>query len=162
NPAGPAKAAPPVVGAKAAPGVPPVPVKPEPAAAAPPKAAPPAKEDVTQPIKPADIGDVTLPMGAKAPKLRGITLAGPGAPIALGIGTFVVGRAAGCDVQLDDRQVSRQHARITVEEGAATIEDLQTVNGTLVNGKEVKTRQPLKAGDTVQFGASAFTVQLTT
>ena len=64
-------------------------------------------------------------------------------------------------MRLDDRQASRSHARITIDEKEASVEDLQTVNGTLVNGKEVKTRQQLHHGDTVQFGASEFKVELT-
>jgi len=99
---------------------------------------------------------------AKAPRVRGLKLVGAGAPIAIGVGAFVVGRAIGSDVRLDDRQVSRSHARITVDEASASIEDLQTVNGTLLNGKEVKARQPLRHGDTVQFGASEFKVELIT
>jgi hypothetical protein len=176
TPAGPAQAAIQAAEVPIKPGSP-VPVKPDPASAARPHApAPPpvapkppdqarAAQDVrvTPPIAPADVGvgDVTVPM-ARAPRLRGLRLVGAGAPIALGLGTFVVGRAAGSDVRLDDRQVSRSHARITIDESSAFIEDMQTVNGTLVNGKEVKTRQPLHAGDTVQLGASAFTVELTT
>ena len=106
-------------------------------------------------------GDVTM-AASKAPRLRGIRLVGPGLPISLGLGTFIVGRAVGSDVRLDDRQASRSHARITIDEKEASVEDLQTVNGTLVNGKEVKARQQLQPGDTVQFGASEFKVELTT
>jgi len=105
--------------------------------------------------------DVTM-ASAKVPRVRGIRLLGPGIPISLGLGSFIVGRAVGSDVRLDDRQASRSHARITIDETGASVEDLQTVNGTLVNGKEVKARQQLQPGDTVQFGASEFKVELTT
>ncbi len=102
-----------------------------------------------------------MPVGAmKTPRIRGLRLVGAGIPISLGLGVFTVGRAVGSDVRLDDRQVSRSHARIMVDETSATLEDLQTVNGTLLNGKEVQARQPLHPGDTVQFGASAFKVEL--
>lgn len=129
---------------------------------------PPVSEEPapTMAIKPGDAApeaENTVPLGAmKAPRIRGIKLVGPGIPISLGLGSFVVGRAVGSDVQLDDRQVSRSHARITVDETSAMIEDLQTVNGTLLNGTEVKARQPLRPGDTVQFGASEFKVEVTT
>ena len=106
------------------------------------------------------VDEATEPRPSKASAPRGIRLVGPGGPIVLGAGSFVVGRAAGCDVRLDDRQVSRSHARITIDRASAVIEDLQTVNGTLVNGREVKTRHPLNAGDIVQFGASQFRVEL--
>lgn len=171
---------------KAAEVKPQAPVKPDPAsaaAAAPPPPAPkpqaaapsaPKPMAPAQPARPrepeppmaihpdADGGGATVTVGMRAPRIRGIRLVGPGIPISLGLGTFTVGRAIGSDVRLDDRQVSRSHARITVDETSAMLEDLQTVNGTLLNGKEVKARQALRPGDTVQFGASAFKVELTT
>src|SRR5262249_24053718 len=116
--------------------------------------------DATQAIMPADLfDDVTQPRPAKAAP-GGIRLIGPGGPIGAGPGSFVCGRAARADVRLDDRQISRSHARIKVDATSAFIEDLQTVNGTLVNGREVRARQRLKAGDTVQFGATEFRVEL--
>jgi pSer/pThr/pTyr-binding forkhead associated (FHA) protein len=173
KPAGPAQAAVQAAEAPLKAGSP-VPVKPDPASAASPHLAKPATPaeaaaravpgeagvDATQAIMPADLfDDVTQPRPAKA-AARGIRLIGPGGPITLGAGSFVVGRSAGSDVRLDDRQVSRSHARITIDAAAAFIEDLQTVNGTLVNGREVKARQRLSAGDIVQFGASQFRVEL--
>jgi len=138
----------------------PVPIAPEPAKTVDDEPAP------TMMVMPATeaarAGDATVPAAARAPRLRGIRLVGSGIPISLGLGTFIVGRAVGSDVRLDDRQVSRSHARITINEISASVEDLQTVNGTLVNGKEVKARQQLRPGDTVQFGASEFKVELTT
>jgi len=150
----------------------PAPKPAQPVAPKPPVAPPAAKAD-----KPADADGaptmMIMPPGAaqdseatmatsRAPRIRGLRLVGPGIPISLGIGAFIVGRAVGSDVRLDDRQVSRSHARITIDESGASVEDLQTVNGTLVNGKEVKARQQLQPGDTVQFGASEFKVELTT
>jgi pSer/pThr/pTyr-binding forkhead associated (FHA) protein len=160
KPAGPAQAA--VQQAAAVPIKPgtPVPITPEPAK---PKEEEPAPTMMVMPAaQAARDGDATMPGVARAPRLRGIRLIGPGIPITLGLGTFIVGRAVGSDVRLDDRQVSRSHARITIDETSASVEDLQTANGTLVNGKEVKARQPLRPGDTVQFGAAEFKVELTT
>ena len=97
-----------------------------------------------------------------APRVRGLRLVGEGPPIVLGLGAFVVGRAVGSDVRLDDRQVSRSHARLIVDEVSVSLEDLQTVNGTRVNENEVTSRQPLHHGDTVQFGGSEFTIELIT
>jgi len=141
-----AKAAPPAVAAKSAA---PPPVTPK----------PPVDVERTIAMVPDDDRTIVVP---KTPRLTGVRLVGAGPPISVGVGTFVVGRAVGADVRLDDRQVSRSHARLTVDETSASIEDLQTVNGTLVNGKEVKARQPLRHGDTVQFGASEFKVELIT
>jgi transcriptional regulator with PAS, ATPase and Fis domain len=49
-------------------------------------------------------------------------------------GTLVIGRSQGCDVFLDDQKVSRRHATIHVEPGAAYIEDLGSHNGTFMIG----------------------------
>jgi len=153
-PAGPAQAA--VQDAEAAvkPGAP-IPVKRE--SAGPTPAA--AGADRTMVKMPDDDRTIVVP---KTPRLIGVRLVSAGVPISVGVGTFVIGRAVGADVRLDDRQVSRSHARLVVDETSASIEDLQTVNGTLVNGKEVKARQPLRHGDTVQLGASEFKVELIT
>jgi len=102
-------------------------------------------------------------VSAKAAQgIRGLTLIGPGGPFALGLGTFSIGRAPGSNIRLDDQQASRAHARITITDASAIVEDLQTVNGTLVNGLEVKASHPLRHGDTVQFGSSLFKVELIT
>ena len=94
-------------------------------------------------------------------RIQGVRLIGPGGPIRLGLGTFKVGRAVDADVRLEDRQVSRTHALLIVEETSIAIEDLKTVNGTLLNGLEVKGREPLKAGDVVRFGESDYRIELT-
>lgn len=64
------------------------------------------------------------------------------------------------DIDLEDQEppdrvwCSRQHALITFEEGALTIEDLNSSNGTYVNRARVYPGQkrPLNVGDTVQIG----------
>lgn len=52
-------------------------------------------------------------------------------------GTFVVGRAPGCDVVLDDPDVSRRHVEISVSGYGLTVRDLGTANGTTVDGQQV-------------------------
>lgn len=64
---------------------------------------------------------------------------------------LVIGRVAGCDVVVDDHKASRRHARVIVENGVVEIEDLDSSNGTLLNGKPV-TRRVLRSGDEVQIG----------
>jgi FHA domain-containing protein len=100
------------------------------------------------------------PAGAR--RIQGIRLVGPGGPISLGLGTFKVGRAVDADVRVEDRQVSRAHASLVVDATSATIEDLQTVIGTLVNGREVKGREPITSGDTLRLGDLEFKVELIT
>jgi len=64
---------------------------------------------------------------------------------------IVIGRVPGCDCVIDDSKASRKHARIVVESGVVEIEDLESSNGTLLNGKPV-TRRLLRPGDEVQIG----------
>jgi signal transduction histidine kinase/ActR/RegA family two-component response regulator len=64
------------------------------------------------------------------------------------------GRGDRADVKIDDTLVSRAHARIFEHDnGAFVIEDLDSRNGTLVNGMAV-TRQVLTYGDRIQIGSS--------
>ena len=67
--------------------------------------------------------------------------------------TLSIGRDASNDLQLDDHKVSRSHAVITREKGLYKILDLQSHNGTLVNGIPVK-EHTLKHKDRIQIGDS--------
>jgi hypothetical protein len=66
---------------------------------------------------------------------------------------FVIGRATGSDLVLDDGKCSRKHARICIEGSVVEILDLDSSNGTLLNGKPVQ-RRVLRDGDKVQIGAT--------
>jgi len=63
-----------------------------------------------------------------------------------------IGREPGCNVCLNDVSVSRVHARITVQDDRATLEDLQSKNGTSVMGEMIQGPRELKDGDEVEFG----------
>ena len=47
--------------------------------------------------------------------------------------SVVVGRSYPSDAVVEDRSLSRQHARFSADEGGVTIEDLESTNGTWVN-----------------------------
>jgi len=64
---------------------------------------------------------------------------------------LVFGRTSGCDVVVDDTKASRRHARLVVESGVVEIEDLDSSNGTLLNGKPIQ-RRMLRDGDEVRIG----------
>jgi pSer/pThr/pTyr-binding forkhead associated (FHA) protein len=77
-------------------------------------------------------------------------------------GNLLIGRHPDCDIRLDDTTVSGRHAMITVRnspymEGLLDvfIEDLDSTNGTLVNGKKVR-RHMLKHGETAHIGGHEF------
>ncbi|MDP1545251.1 MAG: FHA domain-containing protein [Anaerolineales bacterium] len=61
--------------------------------------------------------------------------------------TLMIGRDPSCDVQVQDRQVSRFHARITPNAEGVTIEDLGSKNGTNHNGVELASPVMLQDGD---------------
>lgn len=60
---------------------------------------------------------------------------------------LMVGRDPACDITVQDRQVSRFHARITPTAEGVTIEDLGSKNGTNHNGAELNTPVMLQDGD---------------
>jgi chromosome segregation ATPase len=66
-----------------------------------------------------------------------------------------IGRAAGCELQIDSSSVSRHHALVMVGSREAIIEDLNSTNGVLLNGRKV-TRQVLSDGDAVTIGDIQF------
>jgi chromosome segregation ATPase len=66
-----------------------------------------------------------------------------------------IGRAAGCELQIEAGSVSRHHALILVGPREAIIEDLNSTNGVFVNGRKVS-RQPLGDGDAVTIGEIQF------
>jgi hypothetical protein len=66
-----------------------------------------------------------------------------------------IGRAAGCELQIEAGSVSRHHALILVGPREAIIEDLNSTNGIFVNGRKVS-RQPLSDGDAVTIGEIQF------
>ena len=98
----------------------------------------------------------------REPRVSGIRLVGSKGPISLGLGTFLIGRAATASVILEDLQASRSHASIVVAVTGVTVEDLKTVNGTWLNGLAVKTPVGVKNGDVVRFGGSDFTIEVLT
>lgn len=57
-------------------------------------------------------------------------------------GTLVIGRDAECDIVIPDRQVSRQHARITKSINGVILEDLGSKNGTFLNNQPLS--EPVK------------------
>lgn len=71
-------------------------------------------------------------------------------------GEATIGRGQGCEIHLADASVSRQHARVTVDDGRVTVEDLASTNGMTVNGERVA-RAVLADGDRIALGAATLT-----
>jgi pSer/pThr/pTyr-binding forkhead associated (FHA) protein len=66
-------------------------------------------------------------------------------------GTIVIGRSSNSDIQLDDLSVSNHHAKIITLFNATFIQDLDSTNGTFVNGKTIR-KHTLHSGDVVTIG----------
>ena len=66
-------------------------------------------------------------------------------------GEMLVGREDECDITLNSGHISRHHSKINVSPGGVYIEDLQSTNGTYVNGNKIKGRVRLNVGDEVAF-----------
>lgn len=71
-----------------------------------------------------------------------------------------IGRSVGCDIRLDDSEVSRRHVVIRFESDGFCAQDLQSANGTRVNGRFIET-SALKHGDAIRIGGSLLSFQLT-
>jgi DNA-binding winged helix-turn-helix (wHTH) protein len=70
-------------------------------------------------------------------------------------GENIVGRDPGSDVWIDEIGVSRRHARLQVEPGSFTVEDLGSKNGTWLNEAQATTPVRVHDGDRLQFGPVA-------
>jgi DNA-binding winged helix-turn-helix (wHTH) protein len=76
--------------------------------------------------------------------------------VVLAEGDHDIGRDPDAAVWLDSPQVSRRHARITVADDEATLQDLGSKNRTLVNDRRISEPTRLHDGDAVQIGSTVF------
>jgi len=81
----------------------------------------------------------------------------PGARLSLA-GTSTVGRDPGCDLVLVDPRVSRRHLEIVEERGDVRFRDLESSNGTKLNGS-ARASGRLGLGDTLAVGDSELVVE---
>ena len=67
----------------------------------------------------------------------------------------IIGREAGeTDLLLPERQVSRKHAKIERTDTGFLLTDLESKNGTFLNGKELREPKMLQDGDEIQIALS--------
>ena len=69
-------------------------------------------------------------------------------------GNTVLGRASNVEIRLADEGISRHHAKLWVETDKIMLEDLESRNGTFVNGSKISTPTALRDGDKIQIGAT--------
>jgi len=75
----------------------------------------------------------------------------PGASLAVGHHE-TIGRHLDNSIVLDDAFVSSRHAEMSFERGIWTVRDLDSTNGTFLNGTAVRGAERVSPGDMVQFG----------
>lgn len=68
----------------------------------------------------------------------------------------VIGRRQDCDLRIPSTDVSRRHCLLSMHDGCLNVEDLDSVNGTFVNGHRISGRQIVMPGDRLQIGPVTF------
>ena len=65
-----------------------------------------------------------------------------------------IGRSPGNDIVIDTNAVSRYHISLALKDQQVVIEDLDSVNGTYVDGSRIKAHEPLvlRGGEEIQLG----------
>jgi pSer/pThr/pTyr-binding forkhead associated (FHA) protein len=73
---------------------------------------------------------------------------------------FVLGRHSSCDYRLDEPQISRWHCRFVDAGTEVHVSDLESRNGTFINGLRVMAPQPVHTGDILTLGRCQFRVDV--
>lgn len=69
-----------------------------------------------------------------------------------------VGREPTNDIQVQDPNISRQHARVVLYKGAVWVQDAGSRNGVFVNGERVADQREVSVGDKVSIGNHQFEI----
>jgi pSer/pThr/pTyr-binding forkhead associated (FHA) protein len=80
-------------------------------------------------------------------------------PIELREGTMLLGRHSACDIVLLDPSISRYHAEFCVGGDLVTVRDLNSHNGTYLDGQRIQSAE-VRAGQRLNFGDVAFQVRI--
>ncbi len=120
----------------------------------------PNSEEVT--LAPGDLA--RTPIQPPKPSRLTIEVRRPGGvrerPVFMGAGRLLVGRTQG-EIQINDRMVSQEHAAIEWEEGKAPVlHDLDSTNGTFVNGKRLSEPATLQDKDEIRIGSSFLSIRV--
>jgi pSer/pThr/pTyr-binding forkhead associated (FHA) protein len=118
------------------------------------------------PARPDEGTELVPPDGPAAPVLAWLVFSNRGSPrfgdmVRLLDKTILLGRSTDCEVMIEDRTASRQHAKIRVEQQADQVQfllhDLATDNGTFVNGVKIAQPTALNNNDVIRIGYTEMT-----
>jgi serine/threonine protein kinase len=87
---------------------------------------------------------------------------GPGGDAAFDLpldGTVVMGRSRDTDLRLGDPKVSRRHCRLRIRLPSLTLEDLNSPNGTFLNGRRIEHPEQVLEGDRITIGSTILRVE---
>lgn len=77
------------------------------------------------------------------------------------VSSLIIGRSDACDIYIDDTKMSRQHFVLENDGGELYIMDLQSRNGTMLNGIRISSRHALHSGDRILAGLSEIIITVT-
>lgn len=69
----------------------------------------------------------------------------------------ILGRSSNCDVYIPDKRASRRHAEVGWDGETCTLRDLDSANGTFLNGRRITIPQLLHDGDEIVIASAVFT-----
>lgn len=76
------------------------------------------------------------------------------------VSELVIGREQICDLILDEKTVSAEHARLSYHHGNWWVKDLDSRNGTYLNNELLITQAVLTSGDEIQLGQSILQIEI--
>ncbi|MEO2090201.1 MAG: FHA domain-containing protein [Gemmataceae bacterium] len=91
-----------------------------------------------------------------------VTTAGPnnGKAIPIAGAKFLIGRDPHCNLRPASQAISKQHCVLLVRDGRVFVQDLSSMNGTLLNGSPVQGEMAVMDGDQLKVGPLEFKVQI--
>lgn len=131
-----------------------------------PPMAPPASEPMQKIMLP-DSDPGTIPVAPATPVIPIVQSAGisrlvapNGDALPLSDGTLVIGRDVAVDLSYpDETTLSRRHAELQISGGEVRVSDLNSTNGTYVNGRKLDAPTTLRSGDVLQLGEVKFRLE---
>jgi hypothetical protein len=76
-----------------------------------------------------------------------------------GMCPLTIGRDKNVEVVLTDPEVSRRHARLETQGGVVFVRDLESSNGTFLNGQRLRSAIETREGDTIDVGTTRLIVE---
>ena len=74
-------------------------------------------------------------------------------------GQVLIGRSFDCNYVIDSLQASRKHALLMLADGQITLKDLDTTNGTFVNGEKISGSVSISTTDEITIGTTTFAIE---